>query len=684
VGKWQKLNAAIRQPLPAGTMIVGALFRQHEESSKKAENMNANQSENKEQTQQKVEGKPSQHIIPHSHEAEIATGREERQEFYIPVQGFVWFYPEELEIIDHPAFQRLSGMHQLGLAYLVYRGATHRRFEHALGTVAIAQRMLDAVRLNCLKRGKKSDPKDEWILGSEPTEAEVRFTRLAALLHDIGHVPFGHTFEDELHLIGKHDKQPRLSMVLTKTAWHGQEGLGIEPLGNRIDRLYKKYLPEQLAQQKPSDVLKRIVIREPGVTVSEDAKGFAEAGLRLDVCADIVGNTICADLLDYLHRDWYHLGKPRHFDERLLHYMEIRTLKKNAGLSPTAAPKLSADDAFVISIGNRPKLRTDGISAILDLLENRYQLAEAVLFHRTKMSATSMLERALSLSVPLASPQQKNGEAAGSQGDKSELEAWLLDNAEERLLPALLDGNGLIKKQILTPGQETHLQQARKLASRLLRRDLYDVLLMMTFDEFEPRDVEHIQKIYGNGPDASVKRAGALGLLEDDFGLPHGSVTVYCPESRMNSKIAEVRLFLEGDVVRFDEHEKSKRKRSLSAGHLDAQLDRFQSLWKIGFFIDPEIKRQKGEEFISELRKAVRVLVLGLHDREDRIEMAIARIAREVVVIKGFHLNGKQALPEPKALLAARGDPSIAEQTYPLGARTLKSFIADGNTGNNP
>src|SRR4051794_17639798 len=43
------------------------------------------------------------------------------------------------------------------------------------------------------------------------------------------------------------------------------------------------------------------------------------------VCRDLIGNTICADLLDYLHRDWLHLGKPKHFDDRLLEYLEIRS-----------------------------------------------------------------------------------------------------------------------------------------------------------------------------------------------------------------------------------------------------------------------------------------------------------------------------------------------------------------------
>ena len=100
-------------------------------------------------------------------------GQEDRQEFYLPVHGFVWFYPDELKIIDHPAFQRLAGMHQLGLAHLIYRGATHRRFEHVLGTVAVVQRMVDAVNHNSRKRHRNPpDAKDTWVLGRPLTPTE--------------------------------------------------------------------------------------------------------------------------------------------------------------------------------------------------------------------------------------------------------------------------------------------------------------------------------------------------------------------------------------------------------------------------------------------------------------------------------------------------------------------------------
>src|SRR5204862_2668039 len=142
-----------------------------------------------------------------------------------------------------------------------------------------------------------------------------------------------------------------------------------------IDDVYKQFIPEYIAARyQASDILKRIILKpsknptqEQKIQEKDTEQLFAETGLRIGICRDIVGNTICADLLDYLHRDWYHLGKPKYFEKRLFQYMQIRE-------DATGMPR------FVISIGKKPRIKTDAVSAILDLLEHRYQLAESVLF----------------------------------------------------------------------------------------------------------------------------------------------------------------------------------------------------------------------------------------------------------------------------------------------------------------
>ncbi|HYT05109.1 MAG TPA: HD domain-containing protein, partial [Gemmatimonadales bacterium] len=88
---------------------------------------------------------------------------------------------DALAVVDTPAVQRLRYVRQLGHAFLVYPGATHSRFEHALGAYHLARRVL-------------SQLEDAGEVRLDP--AERTRLRLAALLHDIGHYPFSHALEE--------------------------------------------------------------------------------------------------------------------------------------------------------------------------------------------------------------------------------------------------------------------------------------------------------------------------------------------------------------------------------------------------------------------------------------------------------------------------------------------------------
>ena len=105
------------------------------------------------------------------------------------VHGDIHFGPLEIELIDTPEFQRLRGIKQLGTAYLVFPSALHTRFEHSLGTSWMAHRLIDVVRRT-----------------HALNDADAELIRIAALLHDITHIPFGHTLEDERRVLPRHDK----------------------------------------------------------------------------------------------------------------------------------------------------------------------------------------------------------------------------------------------------------------------------------------------------------------------------------------------------------------------------------------------------------------------------------------------------------------------------------------------
>ena len=96
-----------------------------------------------------------------------------------PIHDFIRVYDHELEIIDNPIFQRLRRIRQLSGAHLTYPGAQHTRFEHSLGVMHIASQAGEAL-------------KEKAILKSE----DIEILRVAGLLHDIGHGPFSHLFEE--------------------------------------------------------------------------------------------------------------------------------------------------------------------------------------------------------------------------------------------------------------------------------------------------------------------------------------------------------------------------------------------------------------------------------------------------------------------------------------------------------
>jgi len=87
-----------------------------------------------------------------------------------------------LQLVDTPVFQRLRYVRQLGLAYLVYPGATHTRFEHALGAYHLARLTIALLE----ERGE--------LTGVSLEERAI--TQAAALLHDVGHYPFSHALEE--------------------------------------------------------------------------------------------------------------------------------------------------------------------------------------------------------------------------------------------------------------------------------------------------------------------------------------------------------------------------------------------------------------------------------------------------------------------------------------------------------
>lgn len=583
----------------------------------------------------------------------------------MPISNFVWFYPEEVRIINHPAFQRLGRINQLGQTHLVFRGATHKRFEHSMGTVNVLQRMIDATRHNSEKA--KRHPKTARPLSRE----EERFTRLGALLHDIGHLAAGHTLEDELGLVGKHDADRRLNLIFGSPDFRNDDN---KTLGELIDEDYKIYVPPDLKNEGMSpSILVRLLIRKPPKDADEDKLRELQGvlakckHLRLNVCSKMIGDTICADLLDYLHRDWFHIGKPKPFDDRILQYMEIRNTEESS-----AGQETLPSDQFVISLGHRPKIRTDGVSAILELLEWRYQLAETALFHRTKLSAAAMLDRALY-------------ELWGDDRNEN-IEEIVLPLSDEQLIDVCTNiANSKLKKVEKSKSDESQekiaqLTVALKNLNAIKNRELYKDLRTYSYGQLDLEVCREIKNLYGvekgeeTEKETAKRRTKALRLIEDDFGLPRGSIAMYCAE--MNPKLAEVAVAVGDEVAPFFQYE-ADHDNVLSGGHLEAQMRRFAFLWRVHFFINRKVKDSlEQNNLLIILNRAIRSLVLGDIRAEDREHIAW-ELARTLANQEFCKWNGRE-VKDPSLVLAAKGDEKVAQfQTYPTGLPCIQSYFED-------
>ncbi len=162
-----------------------------------------------------------------------------------PVHGSIPLDDWVIPLIDSAAFQRLRRIQQLGTAHLVYPGANHRRFEHSIGAYHLAGRLAEAVRLD---------------------EQETLTLRAAALLHDVGHGPFSHAFEELQHHEGARHEDTTVDLV----RWG--------PLAD--------------------------LLRQGGI----DPVAVSEAVVGQGPLSGIVSGALDADRMDYLLRDAHYTG----------------------------------------------------------------------------------------------------------------------------------------------------------------------------------------------------------------------------------------------------------------------------------------------------------------------------------------------------------------------------------------
>jgi HD superfamily phosphohydrolase len=419
-----------------------------------------------------------------------------------PVHGDIYLTRLEVKIIDTPIFQRLRGIRQLGTTYLVYPGARHSRFEHSIGCLYMTQKIIDCVNNN---------PYPDIII----SDYDKLLLRLTALIHDLSHIPFGHTLEDEGQLFKGDDQWTdvaRRDYFLSNKRGIPRIIIG-DPTLKKISLIDKRYEPTKILNEIRNIIKGTERDKEKGNTQKEDDRKTEKPNEfeNLYLC-DIIGNTLCADLLDYVRRDLYYTGLKGDYDDRLLTYLYV-----------TRVPKSDNKPRLVLRL-KKPRTgakRRDILSELLTLLRLRYSLAEKVYFHHAKCSSSAMV-------ISAVTDMQVQGKLK-----KSDLYPMSDDSLLERMADS---GTGTII--------------SRYLIGHLKRHSFYKPCYGFKLKPLPPGDVDYVRRRDAvNEMHVPKLRWRWERSLEAVNGLKAGSVVVYCPKTGGGAKPIET-------IIDFGETEK--------------------------------------------------------------------------------------------------------------------------------
>lgn len=277
-----------------------------------------------------------------------------------PIHKRIAFSEFERGIIDHPFFQRLRFISQLGFiqAY-VYPGSVHDRFSHALGAMHVAGRLFGRII-------ESAGVTFSGRLSQDEIEGLRSRVRLAGLLHDIGHGPFSHASEIVF---------PKLNELPLDWSWWR---------GNPVERQavhedYSVLLIQTLARERALDPE---MAQDLCSLVHADAKPsmwLSELEGRMPslqkVLKGLISGEVDCDRMDYLLRDSYYCGVA-------YGQYDIDWLISSMGVE-------ERDGALVFTISE------NGVRAFEDLLLARYHMIDQVYCHKTKMGFTHYLEQAI-------------------------------------------------------------------------------------------------------------------------------------------------------------------------------------------------------------------------------------------------------------------------------------------------
>ena len=258
-----------------------------------------------------------------------------------PIHIFVRLDNDERNVLNSRPFQRLRHIHQLAMTYLVYPGATHKRFEHSLGVMELASRVFDIVTNPDNVMDEIRDLL-EPIASSDKRVYWRRVVRMAALCHDIGHLPFSHAAEKEL--LPEDWDHERLTREIISS--------------DKMKEIWSAVTPPL----RHEDIEKLAV----GPKKVNDLEYSDWEAILAEI---IVGDAFGVDRMDYLLRDSHHAGVAY---GRFDHYRLIDTLRI---LPPARSDKSKGSQEPVLG------MEEGGIQSAEALMLARYFMYSQIYFH---------------------------------------------------------------------------------------------------------------------------------------------------------------------------------------------------------------------------------------------------------------------------------------------------------------
>ena len=492
-----------------------------------------------------------------------------------PIHGDVYISKLELRLLDSAPMQRLRQVRQLGTTHLVYPTATHTRFSHSLGALRAAQDILDAIFDDTRPSWEPNTPTlfSEWIRDHEPQDFHRRIAeatvlaRLGALLHDMCHVPFGHTIEDDLQILDRHDE----NVVRFDSLW-GE-------LDNGIPDLIE---PSLLKALKPL-ILSHTCPDYANAAGPDDRQVGPIFVHPYPFVADIVGNTICADLIDYLQRDHYFTGLPAQFGRRFLE-----------GFYVTSANHNYFPERLVMRISRSGHVRTDVVSELFKFLRYRYELTERVLVHHAKVAADAMIGKMLdmwsdAIWLDIAKSEKDKLEDR-PYPDISEAKSTV-DEGTQKIINAAVKtrleadfthfGDDGLLQHIAHQAKVADKSDRRTQAMATLAADVLNRRLFKRIGSFDSREnADEVWGVFGPAEQRRRIEQGAAKYAELDHSW---YVLLWIPKPDMKLKAAEVLVDDRGTISRLSErdHAAHDRGREIYEAH--------KALWSISVYVHPSI-----------------------------------------------------------------------------------------------